>query len=54
MFEANIQVISDLLISKDGKLGTVRGKEDKQKVKLYYQMYDFLIPYKNPEFPHYH
>lgn len=40
MFEAHIQVISDILISKNGIIGTQRDINDKQAVKMYYASVD--------------
>ncbi len=54
MWEANIQVYSDLLTSKNGYLGTMRGASDPQHVKLYYSHHDFLVPHWVPEFPKLH
>ncbi|CDW82424.1 UNKNOWN [Stylonychia lemnae] len=50
-YEAHMQIMSDLLISKDGWLGTQRKSTDKQHVKLYYSHHDYQVPYANANFP---
>jgi ribonucleotide monophosphatase NagD (HAD superfamily) len=42
MWEENLQIICDLLISKDGIPGSVRSPEEPQFVKLYMTNLDFL------------
>eukprot|EP00347_Sterkiella_histriomuscorum_P021252 403334666 len=51
VYEAHIQVVSDLMISSKGYLGTQRKSNEPQHVKLYYSHHDFLVPYQNANFP---
>ena len=47
--ELNLQVFSDLIASKDGRIGhSVRSKEDKQHVKLYLTNPDIIYADKFP------
>ena len=42
--EESVQIISDLLISKDGVVGTIRDKNEAQHVKLYISSPDLGNP----------
>ena len=46
-----MQLMSDFLISKEGKLGTVRKESDPQTVSLYYGNKDLEVPIRHPEYP---
>ncbi len=49
MYETHMQIMSDVLISKDGKLGSKRAPEDPQYAKLYFANEDLKIPYADSE-----
>ena len=53
LYETHMQIMSDVLISNEGKLGTMRPNYAKQFPSLYFSHTDLKIPFSDSEnFPH--
>lgn len=52
MYETHMQIMSDALVTKNGKLGTVRDIDQPQYPSLYYANEDLKVPFRDTSMPH--
>ncbi|TNV77271.1 hypothetical protein FGO68_gene9088 [Halteria grandinella] len=51
MWETHMQIMSDVLFSEQGRIGTVRAPDAEQWPTLYYAQRDLVIPFKDDNHP---